>query len=176
MTTCALTFFRPGADRCQQLEEDFYLKGRFVQHKPAKGNTLIYGASDDCIEVEGPCGAEEYGGDDGHLHFPCGTVVKVTYDSSGKPGCWEVSVVKLAKGVTVASHFQEPVEDGDYSERLELSGITEKPLWVTGEDSVRGPGWDWYYEWFTNADTDFSDFSFEQFQAAYDALHCAKLA
>ena len=72
----------------------------------------IYGHSDDCIEVEGVSFREEYSlGDDSHLIFPSGLVIRCTF--CDKPDeAWRFRVVKNPAFIDVEE--TGPNEDGDY--------------------------------------------------------------
>jgi hypothetical protein len=83
---------------------------------------LIYGASDDLIEVEGDI-TDEFGAYDKwkYVHFDDGTVVKAGYALVPDKG-WSIEVVKLGDGA--ATEVLEPtMDDGQhYTDRLSLTG------------------------------------------------------
>ncbi len=79
---------------------------------------IVYGVSDDLIEVEGDLRYEfaYLEPHPNHLVFSDGTVLRVVY---GDDGCWEIRVVAQGNGTTV--HMQN--HDGDltsYSDRVTL--------------------------------------------------------
>lgn len=92
---------------------------------------LIYGYSDDLIEVEGDFGDEfpayncwKY------LHFNDGTIVKVGYAMEPGKG-WHIEIEKM--GTSATPKFLIPKMDGDehYSDHLELEGddLTSVECW-----------------------------------------------
>lgn len=71
----------------------------------------IYGASDDCIEVDGEI-SEEWNDDSGVLAFSDGTLLSIRYNEHG---IWQV--FRLASGTAEYSHVQpDPDDEDNYSE------------------------------------------------------------
>ena len=102
--------------------------------------TLIYGHSDDCIEIEadGPIGEQEFDGYDGarFLHFSDGTVVRCEYTANG---VWRIERVKPGIMHATVTHIPGANDDEDnYTDRLTLT--TRKPFaWVDCWSSPSGP-------------------------------------
>jgi hypothetical protein len=87
----------------------------------------IYGASDDCIEIEGDIKDEIYANDDAStkLAFSDGTVLSVNYD---RDGLWKV--YRLVEGSATMERFEATDPDSDeYSDRVTLTGDIQ---WVVG--------------------------------------------
>ena len=86
----------------------------------------IYGASDDLIEIEGDLGRHEFDATNDEaddLLFSTGCKVRVTYDEEG---CWRINL--LTNGCsTVVEHKLATDPDGDYTDRLTITGDFE---WV----------------------------------------------
>lgn len=77
---------------------------------------IVYGHSDDCIEVEGDIREEYYAkGDENFLCFSDGTVLKITYD-----GCWNISLD--TQGKAEYTHQPHDNEVTTYSDRVTLVG------------------------------------------------------
>jgi hypothetical protein len=86
---------------------------------------IVYGASDDLVEVDGDV-REEFNPGDGpsYIAVSDGTVLRITYD-----GQWHVT--RLVAGSTTYQHDAATAEDGDpredgspcYSDRVILSGV-----------------------------------------------------
>lgn len=100
----------------------------------------IYGASDDCIEVEGDI-VEEFplrDGDEGDLlAFSDGTIVRIAYTSSGT---WRVTPV--AKGTaTLAVVPAVEGDDDNYTDRATLTGdvswVVHGAGYATARNGVR---------------------------------------
>jgi len=97
---------------------------------------VIYGASDDLIEVEGDL-TEEFsylGGDDegAYLAFSDGTLLTISYGAGGS-GFWRIN--RLCAGAANYVKVEATDEDTDYSDRVTLSG--DNLRWVVcGTDYV----------------------------------------
>lgn len=93
--------------------------------------TVVYGYSDDLIEIEGPLTEELSARDheDGDiLAFSTGVVLRVRYDNDG---VWRITPLSGADQVTIE---QAPADDDDnYSDRATLA---KTPAWV-----LRGTDW-----------------------------------
>lgn len=91
--------------------------------------TVVYGASDDLVEVEGPIREEFYApsGDGLVLAFSTGVVLRVAFSPDG---FWRIA--PLAGGDKVTIVQATDVED-DYSDRATLH---DEPTWV-----VSGAEW-----------------------------------
>lgn len=95
---------------------------------------IVYGASDDLVEVEGDV-REEFNPGDGpsYLAVSDGTVLRITYD-----GRWRID--RVAEGAAEFQHDPATADDGDpredgspcYSDRVILSGVLVK--WVVFGD------------------------------------------
>lgn len=90
----------------------------------------VSGASDDLIEIEGAIRAEFSPNDSDagmKLAFSDGTVLAVHYD---KNGFWRVN--RLAVGTAEYTKTEATDPDGDYSDKVTLTGVLE---WVVaGEE------------------------------------------
>jgi len=78
---------------------------------------IVYGFSDDLIEVEGEINQEFYLGTDegGYLAFSDGTLLRVDYD-----GDWNISLKASGKS---SYHNEPPADNGsDYSDIVTLTG------------------------------------------------------
>jgi hypothetical protein len=87
---------------------------------------IVYGASDDLIEVEGDICAEFYAAADDTptlLGFSDGTVLKVAYDDEG---IWRVNRVAVGSAEYQKTEATDP--DGDYTDRVQLTGCIHS--WV----------------------------------------------
>jgi len=84
-------------------------------------SVLIYGQSDDLIEVDGEFEDEfDAYGCWRYLHFADGTVVRCGYDLVDEKG-WDVSVVK--SGTAIAEELEPELDDDEhYTDRLRLTG------------------------------------------------------
>lgn len=86
----------------------------------------IYGHSDDCVEIDGDI-REEFNpaSDDemSYLAFSDGTLLSIKY---GEEGLWRIN--QLQAGSSTYSKVEATDPDGDYSDRVELSGGAIK--WV----------------------------------------------
>ena len=84
---------------------------------------MIYGASDDLIEVEGDISEEFNHYDDGpaYVAISDGTVLQVIYGG----GLWTIKPIQTGEGTTVEIHTATD-EDKDYSDRVSLR--SEKPF------------------------------------------------
>lgn len=96
--------------------------------------TVIYGASDDLIEVEGGLSEEfsayDADGSPRYLAFSDGTVLRITY---GERGCWEIR--REFEGTAGYHHQPHDNDDTRYSDRVTLSGDLK---WVVcGEGFAR---------------------------------------
>jgi hypothetical protein len=101
---------------------------------------IVYGASDDLVEIEGDI-REEFNHGDGepsYLAVSDGTVLRITYD-----GQWHIS--RITEGAAEYAHDPATAEDGDprddeyktpcYSDRVTLTGMGDLPLaWVVFGD------------------------------------------
>lgn len=86
--------------------------------KPAPGATVIYGASDDLIELDGEI-SEEFshtGEEPALLAFGDGTLLEVAYD---KDGIWRIK--RLIEGASKMEREEGSVEK-DTPDRVTLSG------------------------------------------------------
>jgi hypothetical protein len=102
---------------------------------------IVYGASDDLIEVEGHI-REEFGGggEPRYLSFSDGTVLRVSYD-----GIWHITAEK--KGSATFTHTPAEGEDAErredgssgYSDRVTLSGEEIESV-VFGTEYVKAKG------------------------------------
>jgi len=101
---------------------------------PVQTSVVIYGASDDMIEIEGALREEFDGGDDlAYLAFSDGTVLSVQYADDG---CWRIN--RVATGTAIYSKTEAVESDGDdYSDRVTLSGPAGELRWcVKGSSFV----------------------------------------
>lgn len=92
--------------------------------RPERPAITIYGASDDCIEVEGDI-TEEFdacGKEDGTLTLSDGTVIKHSFFT-----CWRFEVVTLADGAQVEITKCPEDDDDNYSDRVVIASPIE---WV----------------------------------------------
>ena len=85
-------------------------------------STIVYGASDDLIEIDGDISEEfssyDEDGDGALLAFSTGTVLRVKYD---KNGVWRITPV-VGPPCTIV---QAPEDDEDnYSDRATIEGAT----------------------------------------------------
>lgn len=104
---------------------------------------IVYGASDDLIEVEGDISEEfPYRGDDnpadrGDLFaFSDGTVLRITYTTTG---VWRIATV--AEGTCTLEITQAPEGDNDnYSDRARLGDNSAVRWVVQGRDIVQRGG------------------------------------
>lgn len=90
---------------------------------------LVYGASDDLIEIEGDITEEFSAYDfDGHLAFSNGVVLSARYDDDGM---WRFAPVRGADKVKIEYASGEEGKDDDgypaYSDKVMVTGET---LWV----------------------------------------------
>lgn len=96
---------------------------------------IIYGASDDLIEVEGDINQEVsvYVGDHEPLYVAIsdGSLLRVTYD-----GMWTIRVLRKGFG-TMIDHHQATDEDSDYSDRVTLTSELNFLFVVVGEVGMR---------------------------------------
>lgn len=84
-------------------------------------SVLVYGSSDDLIEVEGDVEAEFYG-EDGYVALSNGTLLKITYN-----GNWLISSIR---GKAKITHYYET--DSAYSDKAH---INDEIYWVVyGEE------------------------------------------
>lgn len=86
-------------------------------------SVVVYGSSDDLVEIEGEIDQEFYlrpEGDDESmiLAFSDGTVLHITYDEQGM---WRIN--RLFPGTASYSKREGTDPDGDYSDRVELAGL-----------------------------------------------------
>jgi hypothetical protein len=100
---------------------------------------IVYGASDDLVEVEGDVREEfnpKHDDKPSYLAVSDGTVLRITYD-----GQWHIS--RVAEGAAEYAHDAATAEDGDpredgspcYSDRVTLTGAGDLPLaWVVFGD------------------------------------------
>ncbi len=135
-------------------------------------SVIVYGASDDLIELEGDI-RDEFSALEcwRYLHFSEGTIVKIGCDLM--PGkCWHVEVVR--KGAAEATVLEPKFDDGGhYTDRLQLDFPTDLPkpsveCWVTmdgPDDSDMENFWD---------DFDSRDYSLDKLVTAYRALRAQK--
>lgn len=84
----------------------------------------IYGASDDCICIQGDTSEEFYANGDGQgwLQLNCGAVIGICYDLDGR---WRIGIDVPTPGVTIERFYRAPAEDPDdrdYTDRLTISG------------------------------------------------------
>ena len=81
--------------------------------------TVVYGASDDLIEIEGQIREEFSPGEpDVVLGFSDGTVLRIRFTNDG---VWRITT--LAQGSSSLTIVQAPVDDDDiYSDRATLTG------------------------------------------------------
>lgn len=94
-------------------------------------SVLIYGASDDLIEVEGDV-MTEFNVDDGvtYLAFSDGTVLAVSYQDDGT---WLIS--RKAVGSASYTRMEAIDDDKNYSDQVTLDGVIH---WVVaGKSFVR---------------------------------------
>ncbi len=101
---------------------------------------VVYGASDDLIEVEGVI-CEEFtlkndGGDGDILAFSSGAALRVVYTNDG---IWKITILSPGAGVTIV-----PADnvDTNYSDRATLV-MPDKPDSFGRHWVVRGSEWDW---------------------------------
>lgn len=93
------------------------------------GQVVVWGASDDCIEIEGDVREEFYAAAkdawfDG-LVFSTGTVVEVEYDHNG---VWRVGSVRPG-GATITREYAPKDDEDNYSDRLTI--VSDEPIeWV----------------------------------------------
>lgn len=103
------------------------------EHSGEIGRTVVYGASDDLIEIEGSLREEFYATSEVHdegdlLAFSTGVVLRVRYDTDG---IWRITPLM---GRERCEHVIAPTDDEDhYSDRVYLA---EPPKWV-----VHGTEW-----------------------------------
>jgi hypothetical protein len=93
---------------------------------------IIYGASDDLIEVVGEVpGCDEYGSystDRAFIEFSTGDVFSIQY---AKSGCWEVRHLVVKDGHSKLSYQFEPHADGDDPEPYtDTMTVTGRIKWV----------------------------------------------
>ena len=83
--------------------------------------TLIYGHSDDCIEIEadGPIGSQEFYGYDGarFLFFSDGTVVRCEYTESDQ---WSIQRVKPGTMQATVTHEAATDDEDLYTDKLTI--------------------------------------------------------
>ena len=81
---------------------------------------IVYGASDDLIEIEGDISEEISPNDESpaKLAFSDGTVLSVVYDADG---CWRVTRV-VAGTATMEKVEAEGPDSKNYSDRVTLTG------------------------------------------------------
>lgn len=79
---------------------------------------IVYGASDDLIEVEGDLREEFYASWKGnYLHFSDGTILEISYSDEG---CWVISCE--SKGSAQYEHVPHDNEVTTYSDKVTLTG------------------------------------------------------
>lgn len=92
------------------------------------GTLIIYGASDDLIEIEGDVREEFDVYKAGPQHVACsdGSLVRIEYTNKG---CWEVRVVKLGNG----TNAQTVPHDNDVTSYTDCLTLTASARfkWVT---------------------------------------------
>ena len=82
----------------------------------------IYGASDDCIELDGALKGEAYASDEGdHMAFSDGTVLHIEYTAAG---CWRINRV-VTGSATYSKVEAEGADTDNYSDRVTLVGKFE---------------------------------------------------
>jgi hypothetical protein len=84
---------------------------------------VVYGASDDLIEVEGAISEEFYApqaGEDtgGYLAFSDGTLLSISYTGDG---LWKISTFSAGEGTSFAIESATDIDD-NYSDRVTLKG------------------------------------------------------
>jgi hypothetical protein len=91
---------------------------------------LIYGASDDLIELEGDI-SEEFSYDDDHTNyvaFSDGTVLTINYGNDG--GFWRIN--RIVTGSATYQKTEATDDAGEYSDRVTLSGDLKWAVFGTG--------------------------------------------
>lgn len=99
--------------------------------EPITSPHVVYGYSDDCIEVEGAIREEFYASDDGSdlLTFSTGVVLRISYTTDG---VWRVE--QLAGDPGQVSIDRAPLNDEDnYSDRCYLM---QSPSWLVFGDRI----------------------------------------
>jgi hypothetical protein len=93
---------------------------------PDATRVVIYGASDDLIEIEGALREEFNGGDDlAYLAFSDGTVLTVQYADDG---CWRIN--RVATGTLAYTKVEaDGADTKNYSDRVTLSGPPGELRW-----------------------------------------------
>lgn len=84
---------------------------------------MVYGASDDLIEVEGDVKLEDGSYDrPGFIHFPdVGAVLKVEYSPSGYDGRWKIDVVNDG-GLDISIEPSGDADSANYSDKATVTG------------------------------------------------------
>jgi hypothetical protein len=88
------------------------------------GQLIIYGASDDLIEVEGDIEEEfnpPYGSDDdasSYLAFSDGSLLSITYTDDG---LWKISPISVGSKTILGIESATDIDD-NYSDRVTLEG------------------------------------------------------
>jgi len=93
---------------------------------------VVYGASDDCIEIDGDvreefvCPRDADGNDTALLAFSDGTVLRITYTLTG---VWRIVPVQHGGAFMVVEQAPENCDD-NYSDRVTLdTGIGSRIVW-----------------------------------------------
>lgn len=99
-------------------------------------SVVVYGSSDDLIEIDGAI-REEFGpsGDDGepdYLAFSDGTVLSIAYS---KDGFWRVN--RVASGSAAYAKKEGDDVDSNYSDRVALTGDIRWCLFGTHFEKVK---------------------------------------
>ena len=95
---------------------------------------VVYGHSDDLIEIEGDIRNEFYALDekDNFLVFSDGTVLQVVYNNRG---CWDIRAVR--KGTSEHSNVMHDNDKTTYSDRFTLRGDDLVAVGLTDTYDVR---------------------------------------
>jgi hypothetical protein len=103
-------------------------------------SVTIYGASDDCIEVDGDIRAE-FAGDCGYIATSTGVLASIEY---AKDGCWRIFVLHRPDGVETEKVDAIDADSSQYSDRLTIHGDVawvahslEVARWAMGRYLVR---------------------------------------
>ena len=95
-------------------------------------SVLVYGSSDDLVEVEGDI-EEEFNCYDEHdgavLVFSTGAVLRIVYDALG---FWRVKTLLSGQGVSVVGATSL---DGDYSDKATVAGAVSWVIYTRNWDA-----------------------------------------
>lgn len=87
--------------------------------KPATGTVVLFGASDDLIELEGSIHEEFTSADDRNLvAFSDGTILAIEYTNAG---VWRITTVVEGTAQVRITHAPED-DDDNYTDRAEITG------------------------------------------------------